>query len=167
MCRGRGCCREATQPPQAPLVLTRGYASITDGTPPAIAATESRPCINHGQPQAFKRRDSAEAQLCGGRGCCREATQPPQAPLVLTRGYASITDGTPPAIAATESRPCINHGQPQAFKRRDSAEAQLCGGRGCCREATQNPQDPPSSGCLPSLVSDRFTFRSASHTSYS
>ena len=130
-CRGGGCCRVATQPPQEPLVLTRVYAPATDQSPPAIAATESRPCINHGQPQAFKRRNSAGEQLCGGRECCQVATQPPQEPLVLARVYAPATDRSPPAIAATESRPCINHGQPQAFKRRISAAVQRCGGRGC------------------------------------
>ena len=50
------------------------------------------------------------------RGAWRLQSYPaPTGTLVLTRVYAPATDQSPPAIAATESMPCIHHFQPQAF----------------------------------------------------
>ena len=113
--------------PTVTLVLTQVYALATDQSPSVIAATECRPCIHHGQPQAFKRRNSAGVQRCGGRGCA-ERLPSPTGTRVLNRDYAPATDQSPPAIAANESRPCTHHDQPQAFKRRNSAGCSSAGG---------------------------------------
>ena len=61
-------------------------------------------------------------QLCGGvdDASGSVATQPPRLPCLDSGVYAPITGQTRLAIAATECRPIIHHGQHQSLTRQNS-----------------------------------------------
>jgi hypothetical protein len=125
---------------QAPLVLTRVNGPAIDQTPrrprqPKVGLAYIMPSIRASRDR-FTRRCS-----CATEWLLRPApTGPP--PISDRSGLAA--DQMPPAVAATQSRPCKHHAQHKGLTRRNSRGGWAARRSGCYAVAAQPLQDPPS-----------------------
>ena len=94
----------------------------------AIATTESRPIIHHGQTQSHTRQNVHELQLCGGV-MLLSSYLAPTGPLALPRGVTRRPQVRPPwQLRQLKSGPAYTMASPRAFRGKIQSGCSCAGG---------------------------------------